>query len=150
MRSAATNTRNFRSFLLMSQLQAREIGGRIKQKRVARGMTQEELASMASFSARSLQDYENGVTIPYRHFQEIGRLLDATPEFLMYGRDDQPADEPPSQPSTRDLLEGIAIALAELADGQREIVRLLHQPSTVQEPRAVAAPRRKAAPKRQR
>lgn len=89
MKAAATTTRTFRSFLLMSQLEAQEIGARIKQKRLERGMTQEELAQTASFSARSLQDYENGVTIPYKHFQELGRLLDVSHEWFMYGDEDE-------------------------------------------------------------
>lgn len=147
MKAAATNSRTFRTFLLMSQLQAREIGGRIKRKRIERGMTQEELAAMASFSARSLQDYENGVTIPYRHFREIGRLLDATPEWLMYGREEPEGEDQPVQESARDLLEGIALSLAEMADAQQEILLRLGQIETARRPDEGTTRRRRAAPK---
>lgn len=82
---AATNLRNFRTFLLMAQFEAQEIGARIAQARNEKGLTQEELAEMASFSKRSLQDYEAGETIPYRHFREIGRLLHKPTEWFLYG-----------------------------------------------------------------
>lgn len=84
---AATNLRTFRTFLLMEQFAAAEIGERIAQARKVRGLTQEDLAAMASFSKRSLQDYESGKTIPYRHMRELGRLLGRAPEFFLYGED---------------------------------------------------------------
>jgi transcriptional regulator with XRE-family HTH domain len=77
--------RSLRTFLLVQQFAAEEIGARIKQARKERGLTQEELAEMASFSTRSLQDYENGVTIPYRHMAEISRLLGRPVEWFLYG-----------------------------------------------------------------
>src|SRR3954471_19120300 len=82
---AATNPRNFRTFLLMAQFEAAEIGARIRQARNERGLSQDELAAMASFSKRSLQDYEAGVTIPYRHLREFGRLLNKPEEWFLYG-----------------------------------------------------------------
>jgi repressor LexA len=69
----------------MQQFEAQEIGARIKQARLERGLTQEQLAEMASFSKRSLQDYEAGSTIPYSHFRELGRLLNKPPEWFLYG-----------------------------------------------------------------
>lgn len=75
MKSAATNDRTFRTFLLVAQLEAEAIGMRIRQARDEAGMTQEELADVArGFSKRSLQDYEAGVTIPYKHMQEIASI----------------------------------------------------------------------------
>jgi transcriptional regulator with XRE-family HTH domain len=90
---AATNSRNFRTFLLMEQLAAKEIGGRIKQARRERGLTQPDLAAVASFSARSLQDYENGVTIPYKHLAEISKLLNRPTEWFLYGNETSGGDE---------------------------------------------------------
>ena len=119
--SAATNARTFRTFLLMSQLQAREIGARLKQKRMERGFTQEQLAAMASFSARSLQDYENGVTIPYKHFTELGRLLDTKPEWFLYGaepsdQDDRISDLRGEVAEIREMLERVLEARDEPGD----------------------------------
>lgn len=83
---AATSGRNFRTFLLMQQFAAHEIGGRIKQARLEAGLTQDELADLASgFSKRSLQDYESGVTTPYKHLQELSRLLRRPTEWFLYG-----------------------------------------------------------------
>lgn len=86
MKSAATNDRNFHRFLLMAQLEAKAIGARIQQARLEAGMTQEQVAEIATFSKRSLQDYEGGVTIPYRHLREIGQLLDRPVEWFLHGR----------------------------------------------------------------
>lgn len=74
--SAATNLRTFRTFLLMQQFAAAEIGARIAQARKeAGGMTQEELADLLNVSKRSVQDYEAGVTIPWRHFQRLETIF---------------------------------------------------------------------------
>lgn len=85
--AAATNARNFRTFLLMEQFAAKEIGDRIRLARRERGLTQEELAGMSSFSKRSLQDYEAGITTPYRHLREISRLLRRPEEWFLYGEE---------------------------------------------------------------
>jgi repressor LexA len=69
----------------MQQFGAAEIGARIKQARLERGLTQEELAALASFSKRSLQDYESGKTIPYRHLGELGQLLGKSIEWFLHG-----------------------------------------------------------------
>lgn len=84
---AATNNRSFRTFLLMSNLAAAEIGARIRQARLEAGFTQEQLAEVASFSKRSLQEYEYGNTIPYKHLRELSRLLNRPEEWFLYGED---------------------------------------------------------------
>ena len=92
MKPAATNTRNFRTFLLMAQLEAKQIGARIKQARKEAGMTQEQVADVATFSVRSLQDYENGVTIPYKNIREISGLLDRPVQWFLRGREEEAED----------------------------------------------------------
>jgi transcriptional regulator with XRE-family HTH domain len=83
---AATNARNFRTFLLMQQFAAEEIGARIAQARNERGLTQDELSDLAAgFSKRSLQDYEAGKTIPYKHLRELSQLLKKPTEWFLYG-----------------------------------------------------------------
>jgi transcriptional regulator with XRE-family HTH domain len=91
--SAATSSRDFRTFLLVAQFEAKEIGARIAQARREAGLTQEQLAELAPFSARSLQDYETGVTIPYRQLREIGRLLDRPVEWLLHGESTEQSTE---------------------------------------------------------
>lgn len=90
----------------MEEFELREIGARIAQARLERGFTQEQLAEIGSFSKRSLQDYEAGVTIPYRHLRELGRLLKRKPEWFLYG--DEPEPEPGVLSVIRDELQELA------------------------------------------
>ena len=92
MKSAATSSRNFRTFLLVSQFEARAIGERIARALNEAGLTQEEMAELASFSKRSLQDYEAGITIPYRHMREIAALTRKPTEWFLYGEDPEVSD----------------------------------------------------------
>jgi transcriptional regulator with XRE-family HTH domain len=62
-----------------------QIGARIKLARSERGWTQDDLAALGSFSKRSLQDYERGVTIPYRQLRELGELLGRPVIWFLYG-----------------------------------------------------------------
>lgn len=118
---AATNQRTFLTFLLMEQFAAEEIGARIQQARKERGLTQEELAGMASFSKRSLQDYESGLTIPYRHLRELGRLLKKRPEWFLYG------DEAEADPSElAEVRRGLA-HVQEMKEATERIEALLHE-----------------------
>ena len=111
---AATNARNFRTFLLMQQFAAEEIGARIRQARKERGLTQDELADLASgFSKRSLQDYESGKTIPYKHLQELGRLLNKPTEWFLYG---DVATKPEWEARFDEMQEQLAAILAHLED----------------------------------
>ncbi len=79
--------------MLVQQLAAKEIGARLRQARNERGLTQDELAVMGSFSKRSLSDYENGITVPYRHLREMSRLLKKPEEWFLYGDEPGPAVE---------------------------------------------------------
>ncbi len=104
---AATFDRNFRTFLLVSQLEAKEIGARIALARNEAGLTQDEVGELATFSKRSLQNYEAGNTIPYRHMREIAGLLMRPVPWFLHG--DLEAD-----PATTDRLERIESQLAEI------------------------------------
>lgn len=95
-----TNSREFRRFLLVAQLEAKEIGRRIAQARNEAGLTQEQLAELAPFSYRSLQDYEQGVTIPYRQMREISKILGRPVEWFLHGDDEE-------EQSVLDRLEAI-------------------------------------------
>lgn len=113
-----TNSREFRRFLLVAQLEAKEIGKRIAQARLEAGLTQEQLAEMAPFSYRSLQDYEQGVTIPYRQLREIGKLLDRPVEWFLHGEDEE-------QPAVLELLAELdrkLDAIDRKLDGDRQAI----------------------------
>ncbi len=70
----------------MQQLEAKEIGERIRQARKERGgMTQDDLAALALISKRALQEYEGGVRIPYKHLPDFSRILNRPTEWFLYG-----------------------------------------------------------------
>lgn len=121
---AATKARNFRTFLLMQQFAADEIGARIKQARLERGLKQEELAEMASFSKRSLQDYEGGVTIPYRHMRELAKLLKRREEWFLYGDDE---DAAALSERFADQLDRLTVEATAIGDAVQEILRRLDE-----------------------
>lgn len=103
MKTAATNDRTFRTFLLVAQLEAKAIGARIAQARNEAGLTQEQLADIAvGFSKRSLQDYEGGVTIPYKHMQEIAKITQKETEWLLHG---DPEPLPAADASAESVLD---------------------------------------------
>ena len=110
--SAATKSRNFRTFLLMSQFEGKAIGARIALARNEAGLTQDDLAGSASFSRRSLQDYEAGVTVPYRHLREISALLNRLPEWFLHG-DPTISMEREAQVQMLDRLEALEGQVAE-------------------------------------
>lgn len=103
-KSAATNGRSFRNFLLMQQFDSAAIGARIAQARKeAGGMTQEALADLIGLSKRSVQDYEAGATLPWKHLREIARVLDKHVDWFMRGAD--AGDDAPASPSDLARLE---------------------------------------------
>ena len=69
----------------MDEFAVREVGARIAQARRERGLTQEELAVISSFSKRALQDYEAGLRVPYRHMPELSSLLRRSVEWFLHG-----------------------------------------------------------------
>lgn len=111
---AATNTRSFRTFLLVSQFEATEIGARIREARDEKGMTQEDLAAVMPFSKRSLQDYEAGVTIPYKHLAEIGRVLGHAPAWFLRGEETTTEADPGLAEEVRALREQVAMLIERL------------------------------------
>lgn len=108
------------------QFEAKEIGRRIAEARTLAGLTQEQVAEMASFSKRSLQDYEAGVTIPYKHMRELSRLLGREVDWFLRGSeppDDDRLEALETKVDSRfgqmtEILERLETRLDELATGQ--------------------------------
>jgi transcriptional regulator with XRE-family HTH domain len=107
MEPAATIDCKFRTFLLMTQFEAKAIGSRIALARDEAGLTQEQLAEISSFSKRSLQDYESGKTIPYKHMREISELLNREVPWFLHG-------EPSIERGLGEQLEAIRQCLANI------------------------------------
>lgn len=81
----------------MEQFAAEQIGARIAEaRRLADGMTQETLADLIGVSTRSIQDYERGATIPWKHMRMIGKITKRPPEWFLYG-DEESLDERTAQ-----------------------------------------------------
>lgn len=70
----------------MAQFNPFEIGARIRQARDEAGLTQEQLAGMGTFTSRSLQSWEAGVRVPFKHLNELANLLGkGSSEWFLYG-----------------------------------------------------------------
>ena len=62
------------------------VGARIAQVRKERGLTLRELAEGLGVTVRSLQSYEAGVVLPYRHLPRLAALLHRSPTWILQGR----------------------------------------------------------------
>ena len=102
----------------MQQFEAEVIGARIKQARLEAGMTQEQLAEVCSFSKRSLQDYEYGVTIPYKHLTELAAILRRSVAWFLHGAE---ADRSPEEDAA--LADRMAAVETQLQELVREVRR---------------------------
>lgn len=95
----------------MRELAGREIGARIAAARKQAGaMTQDELADLLGVTMRSVQNYESGDTIPWRHFKRLEEIFQCPLEWFLHG------DEAAKSPSDVDAL--LRQALGERADEQ--------------------------------
>lgn len=116
---SATDSRNLRTLLLLSVFDGPQIGQRIAQARREVGLNQEELADLMGVSTRSLQGYEAGDVIPYRHFERLSGIVRKPVEWLLHG--DQPAAEPATVEEIRQVRADVAELRAK-ADQMLEIL----------------------------
>lgn len=113
---AATKSRNFRTFLLVTQLEAEAIGARLALARKEAGFTQEQVAEMSTMSKRSLQNYEAGITIPYAHFRELAAIYTREVDWFLHGEAAQ---------KKAILLEELAASVVTLTEGVEDAIRRL-------------------------
>lgn len=72
----------------MQQFENAEIGARIAQARKeTNGMTQEQLADLLNVSKRSVQDYEAGITMPWKHFQALQTVFGRSLHWFLHGEE---------------------------------------------------------------
>lgn len=113
--SSATNTRNLRTFLLMREFEAREIGQRIAlARKETGGMTQEELADLVNVTPRSVQLWESGDTIPYKRLSRIAQVLGRPVGWFLHGNDTEEDDDRLSRLEAQ--LEGATAKLDKLLE----------------------------------
>jgi PAS domain S-box-containing protein len=70
-----------------------EIGARLARARKQAGLTQQALAESLGVTRRSIQGYEAGTVVPYKHLERLARILDRSPSWLLGG--EQPVDLAP-------------------------------------------------------
>lgn len=68
------------------------IGRRIAQARREAGLTQEELGQLIGVTTRSIQGYEAGSVIPYRHLRRLEEVTGKPRGWLLYGENGGPGD----------------------------------------------------------
>jgi transcriptional regulator with XRE-family HTH domain len=136
LKTVATDGRSFRTFLLMQQFAAREIGERIAQARREHGaMTQEQLAELLDVSTRAVQDYEGGRRIPWKHFKRLEQIFQRSLEWFLHGETEE-------EPALLERLESVDERLAVI----EEVLSLLVPADQVD---ALAAARAAAAAARE-
>lgn len=63
------------------------VGGRIRERRMALGMEQEELAALSHVSTRTISAYENEETNPTRKIEDLAFALQVSRDWLWYGHE---------------------------------------------------------------
>jgi transcriptional regulator with XRE-family HTH domain len=63
----------------------RRIGGRITRARKESGLTQRELGELLGITTRSIQNYESGAIVPWRHLSRIEVLTRKRAGWLLRG-----------------------------------------------------------------
>lgn len=78
--------RTYRKNPSVPALQAKEIGRRISFARhEADHMTQAQLAELLNVSLRSVQDYERGSTVPWKHFSRLEEIFTRPLGWFLHG-----------------------------------------------------------------
>lgn len=130
-KTSATELRNFRTFLLMQQFAAREIGQRIAEaRRLAGGMTQPDLAEVLDLSVRQIQNIEAGESIPWKHFVRLEQVFKRPLEWFLHG--EEPDGDHPDFQVLVEQLEGLAADLKGAVTEARETAALLVRASGAQ------------------
>ena len=93
-------------------------GLRIKRLREEKKLSQAELAKLLNTKRQTISKYENGIVtnIPSDRIEEIARILDTTPEYILGwepSEDGQPAVDDGLSDSTRELIEFVRANIPE-------------------------------------
>ena len=96
---------------------------RLKSTRIARGHTQEELASRAHVGTRQIWRYENGETMPDADvLASIARVLEVSMDFLVGLSDDPMPDLHQEDLSEREKRAIVAWRQGDIKEAIKEIV----------------------------
>lgn len=105
----------------------RQIGARIAEARRQAGLTQRELAERLGVTPRSIQNYESGAVVPYKHLRRIETLAHKRVGWILAG---DGSESPLAE--TIDRLEGamerhLTVLQEHLETLRREVTRLREQ-----------------------
>jgi len=67
-------------------------GTRLAAARKEAHLSQRTLAAELGVSVRTIQNYEAGRFVPYRHLDALSRVLGRSPSWLLYGREQPDTD----------------------------------------------------------
>ena len=97
------------------------VGRRIALARREAGLTQQELADALGVTRRSLQGYEAGTVVPYKHLGTLGRILDRPPQWFLADDDSRPSQAGAHDDDLRQVVrDEISAALLEANLGSRQ------------------------------
>jgi transcriptional regulator with XRE-family HTH domain len=85
MAGGRTEGEGFFALETMTDDEHTEVGVRIARARREAGLTQHALAGQLGITSRSVQNYEAGVVIPYRHLSRIESLTGKRPGWILAG-----------------------------------------------------------------
>ena len=103
------------------------VGDRIKKRRLELGLTQEELAKKAGYKSRSsINKIELSRDLPLPKVQEVARILDCSPSYLLGWEDESSVIESAKTDvmlsNMDDRLEAYALKLSKLSKDDQELI----------------------------
>ena len=101
------------------------IGRRLAQARKEAGLTQEQLAELVGVTPRSIQGYEAGKVVPYRHLKRLEEITGKAPSWFLRNEPEAGALNPEVADRLVALVERVAAEAQRLADAAARIEALL-------------------------
>jgi transcriptional regulator with XRE-family HTH domain len=97
---------------------AKAVGARIAEARKRKGMTQKQLAAALEMSPRTITEWEQGRTNPYRQIVRLASSLEVPPSWIWHGAEQPGEDGREDDPLTRieQRLDDLAWAVISLTN----------------------------------
>lgn len=102
-------------------------GTRVAGARKDLSLSQRTLAAELGVSLRTIQNYEAGRFVPYRHLDALSRLLGRSPSWLLYGHEEADADRVLT--SLREQRRRLHVNLERLRELSEQLVDTVSRPA---------------------